>query len=172
MGRGFLALYRATADRKWLTRASAAADFIAANFPARKGTATSAQSRPDRSRPTPQIDQNISLARFANLLARYTARRAHRAMAESAMRYLADPHIALSEITEPGILLADDELHSDPLHLTVKGAKADPAATALFATLQHLPQWYKRVEWWDKAQGPLPNPDVDYPSPKPRPHLC
>ena len=32
MGRAFLALYRATADRAWLAKASAAADFIAANF--------------------------------------------------------------------------------------------------------------------------------------------
>jgi uncharacterized protein YyaL (SSP411 family) len=46
------------------------------------------------------------------------------------------------------------------------GAKADPAAAPLFATVQHLPQWYKRVEWWDKAEGNLPNADVSYPSPK------
>jgi uncharacterized protein YyaL (SSP411 family) len=82
------------------------------------------------------------------------------------MRYLADPHIALSEITEAGILLADDELHADPLHLTAMGAKGDPAAKVLFSTLQHLPPWYKRVEWWDKAEGELPNADVSYPSPK------
>jgi hypothetical protein len=22
---------------------------------------------------------------------------------------------------------------------------------------------YKRVEWWDRSEGPLPNPDVAYP---------
>ena len=82
------------------------------------------------------------------------------------MRYLADPHVALSEITEPGILLADDELHADPLHLTVMGAKPTPAAKVLFSTMQHLPPWYKRVDWWDKAEGELPNPDVSYPAPK------
>jgi len=165
MGRAFLALYRATADRVWLERASAAANFIAANFATGESGFVSARS----SGPIgalPQLDENISLARFANLLARYSGRPAHRALAESAMRYLADPRIALSEITEPGILLADDEVHADPLHLTAMGAKADPAAKILFSTLQHLPPWYKRVEWWDKAEGELPNADVSYPSPK------
>src|SRR5581483_8517083 len=114
----------------------------------------------------PQTAENISLARFANLLAHYTGKPEHRAMAETAMRYLADPKIALDEITEPGILLADDELHSDPLHLTVMGPKGDDAAAHLFATVERLPSWYKRVEWWDKAEGNLPNPDVSYPSPK------
>ena len=165
MGRAFLALYRASADRTWLTRAAATADFIAANFNRTQGGYISAKtSGPIAAKP--QMDENISLARFANLLARYTGKTEHRAIAESAMRYLADPHVAFAEITEPGILLADDELHSDPLHLTVMGAKSDPAAAPLFATVQHLPQWYKRVEWWDKAEGDLPNPDVSYPSPK------
>jgi uncharacterized protein YyaL (SSP411 family) len=82
------------------------------------------------------------------------------------LRYLAAPAVALSEITEPGILLADDENHADPLHLTVSGAKSDTAASGLFSTLQHLPQWYKRIEWWDRAEGNLPNPDVGYPPTK------
>jgi len=163
MGRAFLALYRTTADRAWLTRAAGAADFIAANFSDRGGGFASARS----SAPIgalPQLDENISLARFANLLAHYTGNAGHKALAETAMRYLAEPRIALSEITEPGILLADDELHADPLHLTVMGAKSDPAAKLLFSTLQHLPPWYKRIEWWDKTD--LPNADVSYPSPK------
>jgi hypothetical protein len=25
------------------------------------------------------------------------------------------------------------------------------------------PRLYKRVDWWDKREGPLPNPDVQYP---------
>jgi uncharacterized protein YyaL (SSP411 family) len=165
MGRAFLALYRASADRAWLARAAASADFIAANFARAQGGYVSAKSNGPIAA-TAQLDENISMARFANLLARYTGKPGHRAIAESAMRYLADPKVALAEVTDPGILLADDELHSDPLHLTIKAAKADPDAKALFAAVQHLPQWYKRVEWWDKAEGDLPNPDVSYPSPK------
>ncbi|HXR62276.1 MAG TPA: DUF255 domain-containing protein [Rudaea sp.] len=165
MGRAFLALYRATADRAWLARAAAAADFIAANFAGTPAGFVSART----SGPIgalPQLDENIWLARFANLLARYTGNAGHHALAEAAMRYLAEPRVALSEITEAGILLADDELHADPLHLTAMGAKGDPSAKLLFSTLQHLPPWYKRVEWWDKAEGDLPNADVSYPSPK------
>jgi uncharacterized protein YyaL (SSP411 family) len=165
MGRAFLALYRATADRAWLTRAAAAADFISANFADKHAGFASARSAGPIGA-LPQLDENISLARFANLLARYTGKAGHHALAEAAMRYLAEPRVALSEITEPGILLADDELHADPLHLTAMGAKGDPAAKLLFSTLQHLAPWYKRVEWWDKAEGDLPNADVSYPSPK------
>ena len=114
----------------------------------------------------PLIEENISLARFANLLAHYTGRESDRTVAEAALRFLADPHVALDSITEPGILLADDEAHADPLHLTVVGAKSDDAAKVLFSTMQHLPPWYKRIEWWDKSDGALPNPDVSYPAPK------
>jgi len=165
MGRAFLALYRATADRAWLARASAAADFIAANFTRPNGGFVSARSTGPIAA-QPQTEENISLARFANLLARYDGRSEHRALAEAALRYLAAPKIALAELTEPGILLADAELHTDPLHLTVSGAKGDPEAAALFSTLQHLPQWYKRIDWWDRREGDLPNPDVSYPPTK------
>jgi uncharacterized protein YyaL (SSP411 family) len=165
MGRAFLALYRATADRAWLARAGAAADFISRNF-ARQSAGYIGAKTTGPIAAVPRTEENISLARFANLLARYTGKAEHRAIAESAVRYLADPKIALDEITEPGVLLADDELHADPLHLTVMGAKSDAAAAQLFATVHHLPPWYKRVEWWDKAEGDLPNADVSYPSPK------
>jgi len=63
-----------------------------------------------------------------------------------APKFLADPRVARGEITEPGILLADDELHIDPLHLTITGAKADPAGKVLFSTVQHLPPWCRCVE--------------------------
>jgi hypothetical protein len=165
MGRAFLALYRATADRAWLTRAGAAADFIAAHFVRAQGGLMSAgTSGPIPA--APQIDENISVARFANLLAAYGGKTERRALAENALRWLADPHVALAEITEPGILLADDEMHADPLHVTVLAAKHDVAGRELFSALQHLPPWYKRIDWWDKSEGPLPNPDVSYPAPK------
>ena len=49
-------------------------------------------------------------------------------------------------------------------YLTVLAGKHDAAGKELFAALQHLPPWYKRIDWWDKAEGPLPNPDVSYPA--------
>ena len=165
MGRAFLALYRASADRVWLARASAAADFIAANFLRAEGGLVSAKTGGPIAA-QPQMEENISAARFANLLAHYDGKVEHRALAENALRWLADPHIALGEITEPGILLADAELHADPLHLTVLAAKGNADGKVLFSTMQHLPSWYKRIDWWDKTEGPLQNPNVSYPAPK------
>ncbi len=161
MGRAFLALYRATAERAWLTRASAALDFVDAHFKSKQGYASAQGSGPIAA--TAQTAENIALARFANLTARYSGKDAHRSIAKHALAYLAQPRIALETITEPGILLADEEAAADPLHLTVVGGKSDPAAGALFAALQRLPGAYKRIEWWDKNEGPLPDPDVAYP---------
>lgn len=161
MGRAFLALYRATAERTWLTRAGAALDFIEAHFKSQQGYASAQSSGPIAA--TAQTAENISLARFANLCARYTGKDAHRAIAKHALAYLAQPRIALESITEPGVLLADAEAASDPLHLSVVGAKSDSVARALFGALQRLPGAYKRIEWWDKTEGALPNPDVAYP---------
>src|SRR6516162_1646648 len=62
-----------------------------------------------------------------------------------------------------GILLADGEIGAAPLHLAIVGRKIDPAARALFAAALKQPVAYKRVEWWDKDEGALPNPDVQYP---------
>ncbi|MEO7012862.1 MAG: hypothetical protein ABI127_01030, partial [Dokdonella sp.] len=72
-----------------------------------------------------------------------------------------------------GLLLIDNELARPPLHLTVVGAKDDPKSRELFVALQHLPEWYKRIDWWDRAAGPLPNPDVQYPPvKKPAAFVC
>jgi uncharacterized protein YyaL (SSP411 family) len=164
MGRGFLALYRATAERIWLTRAATSLDFIDAHFKTARGYVSAQSSGPIAA--TAQVEENISLARFADLAARYTGSERATTVAKTAMGFLAEPRVALDTITEPGILLADDELGRDPLHLTVVGSKQDEVAKALFLTMQRLPSWYKRIEWWDRSEGALPNPDVTYPAPK------
>ena len=162
MGRAFLALYRASAERVWLERASAAADFIEKNFRTTPAGYVSARSNgPIAS--LPQIEENIALARYANLLSRYTGKAEQHATAQHAMRYLADPAVALASLTEPGVLIADAEIAVEPLHLTVVGAKSDARAAELFAGVQRAFAPYKRIEWWDRSEGPLPNPDVAYP---------
>ena len=113
--------------------------------------------------PRPQVDENIAVARFANLLAHHTGDARYRAQAEHAMRLLATGPIALARRTEPGILLIARELAEDPAHLTVVGAKSDPAAQALYRAARARPGVYRRLDWWDAAEGPLPNPDVRYP---------
>lgn len=166
MARAFLALYRATADRIWLKRARWLGQYIQLNFgyPAAGFAGGTDDGSPLP--PAPNIDENISLARFANLLSHYTGDDQFQEMAEHAISYLAKPKVATRRISEPGILLAADELSRDPLHLTIVGGKNDPAAQSMYDTARRYPGWYKRIEWWDKSEGPLPNPDVRYPQMK------
>ena len=48
--------------------------------------------------------------------------------------------------------------------MTVIGPKGDPAARALHHAALRVPGVYRRVEWWNRAEGPLPNADVAYPA--------
>jgi uncharacterized protein len=144
MGGAFLALYTVTADADWLHRAAAAAQFINANFKSESGFSTSSNSA--TLRPTQQVDENVALARFANLLNYYSGDATYREMAEHAMRYLAAPGVAERRgFQVGGLLLADRELSSPPLHITVVGAKDDPAAGSLFLTALRQPASYKRM---------------------------
>ncbi len=162
LGRALLQLHRSTGERAWLTQAAAAADFIDARFRATSGYASAARGNSPIA-PAAQIDENIALARFGNALARYTGKPAHRDIAARALAYLAQEPVALARITEAGILLADREIGRDPLHLTVIGARDDAAAAALHAAALRVPAAYKRLEWWDRSDGPLPSADVAYP---------
>ena len=162
-GRAFLALYAATADRAWLDRAKAAADFAALTFAAKDRVGlVSALSTSRFAPPVPQRDENVAVARFANLLFRYTGRASDRRLAETAMRFLARPDVA-RRFTTASVLLADAELSSEPAHMTVVGPRADPRSRELLAAALADPTAYKRVELWDRAEGPLPSSDVEFP---------
>ncbi len=163
MGRAFLQLYRVTADRRWLTLAADAANFIARTFAAGDaGFLSGAAGGPVTA--TANIDENISAVRFLNLLAHTTGDEQFSDAAEFGMRYLATPAIATQRREESGILLAASELGHAPGHFTVVGAKQDMVAAALYKVALNQAGWYQRVEWWDLDEGPLPNPDVQYPS--------
>jgi uncharacterized protein len=168
MERAFLSLYGATADRTWLTDAEAAMKFIDANFSDKQGAGFDSSKTPtDRAyAPHPDRDENIAVARAANLLFHVTADEADKKIADRAMRYVAaDPVVFRLPASSP--LLADFELTNEPLHLTIVGRKDDPAAKGLFDQALRYPSNYKRLEWWDPSHGDagrLPNPDVQYPS--------
>ncbi len=171
MGRAFLALHAVTGEREWLARARAAAGFLISRFANREdpGFATVALPAADAPAagpfaPTMQQDENVAAARFFNLLHRYTGDGSYRAAAHRAARYLATPAIARSRpISVGGILLADRELATEPLHVCVIGPKDDARARALHAAALRAPVAYRRIEWWDRREGPLPNRDVEYP---------
>ena len=156
MGQAALALYETTADRAWLERAEAAAGFIDRTFRAEDAGFVTAKGFP-RNR-----SENVEVARFANLLRRYTGKAGHEAIAKSAMRYLSTPGIAKKPFAS-AVLLADRELAGEPVHVVVVGKKGDTKALALFRAALALPASYRRVEWWDPAEGALPNADVEYP---------
>ena len=50
------------------------------------------------------------------------------------------------------------------MHLTVVGKKTDATAKALYKAALAYTAIHKRVEWWDRDEGPLRNPDVRYPT--------
>jgi len=177
MGRAYLSLYEVTGDRSYLTRARLAADFIGRHFIVDKQpgfvTAEAKESQGANSvahgellvlAPQPLLDENVMAARFANLLFQYTGSQAYKDYGYRALRYLAQPLVVNQrQIFVAGILLADSENHSTPLHVTIVGGKSDDAAKALFAQAIKLPAIYKRVEWYDKVEGALPNADTELP---------
>src|SRR3954451_9974540 len=81
------------------------------------------------------------------------------------MGYLASPDVtATRRWLVGGILLADQEMTVEPLHVTIVGRKDDPAARELFAAARATPRSYFRLEWYDPAEGPLPRMQVQFPN--------
>jgi uncharacterized protein YyaL (SSP411 family) len=164
MAEAATALYRSTAEQRYLALASEFAEVIARDH---RDTAGFMVRRPEPgakgvlAKPVKQIDENAAATRLFNLLARDTGRKDFRDSAEHGMRYL----IALAEddLVVPGALLADRELSREPAHVTIVGARDDPAAQALYATARQYPTRYLRIEWLDRREGPLPAADVEYP---------
>ena len=162
MARAFISLHAVTADRAWLRRAEEAVRFADARFKGDSGYVTAIGAA--ALKPKPQVDENAAMARVANLLHHYTGKAEYRRIAEHAMRFVAAPVVVDWRGIQVGAnLLADREFTSPPLHLAVVGARDDPAAEALFRAALAHPATYKRVEWWDRREGPLPNADVPYP---------
>ncbi len=164
MGRAMLALYSATGQREWLDRARRVrAQFARYVAPNGAGYLSSPQRASNRLKPRPHIDENLDVARFANLLHRYTGDPRDQAAGAIALRYVSDADVALRLGVQPGVLLASDEAGVDPLHITVVGPRGDPRALALHKAALRQPAGYRRVEWWDPKDGPLVNADVQYP---------
>jgi uncharacterized protein YyaL (SSP411 family) len=166
MAKALLALHRSTGDREWLTRAQAAADFIAKTFidPATDGFIASASPDAQQlTKPIKQREDDVTAVRMFALLSAYTGEVRYREIAESGMGYLTSPPILEAFGFLPDVLLAEDELRNEPVHVTIVGARDDPRSAALYHSALAYPLVNKRAEWWDKREGKLANPDVDYP---------
>jgi uncharacterized protein len=180
MARAFLNLYTATADREWLARAQQSLHFIASHFANADGAGflTAAVPTDHAYKPRhvykehPERDENIALARVANLAFHYTGDAALQQISKDAIRFPVTPEIA-REYGAGGTLLADLELTAPPIHLTIVGHKDAAESHELFAIALQFPSGYKRVEWWDKREGALANADVEYPElSKPAAFVC
>jgi len=114
MGQAYLALYRATKEKRWLEDATAAMTFIAANFGARNGVGYLTSKEPtDRySQVFAERDENIGLARFANALYRETGDAKARAVTEQTMRYLVTPAIATRPLSGGELLAVYETTHA------------------------------------------------------------
>lgn len=150
-GKGFLALHQVTGDPVWLTRAGAAADFIARNFvhPESAGAA-SAVVHSAFDRPTYHRDENIQLARFANLLYHHTHKEQHKQLRDQALGYLALPEIAL-EYNTGGVLLADWEATHEPVHFTLGGGSGKTMRQAVL----EYPDLYRLITEEAQPDGAL-----------------
>lgn len=167
MGQAFLALYRSTSHRQFLARAAAAAGFIEDRFvdPATGGW-FSGTVQPHSSvlgKPVKSRDENIAAVRFLNLLFQFSGDERWRQAAERGFGYLASPAVLEAADFLPGVLSAEREMQRDPAHITVVGGRGDAAAERLYRAALTYPGLYKRAEWWDPAEGKLPNHDVEYP---------
>ncbi|MDO9452890.1 MAG: DUF255 domain-containing protein [Stagnimonas sp.] len=110
MARAALALHGVTRDADWLAVAERAASAMALHFAAEGGGYLTAVAE-GATLPPPRVTaENIDAARFYAALAKATGKAEYLADGRHALRWLALPEVAGGTLTEPGILLAADEL--------------------------------------------------------------
>jgi hypothetical protein len=167
MTQAFLALYRSTGERGWLNHATDTLNFIDANL-RQADAGFVAAPRPKKGRgvfsETVRLpDQNAALVRAANMANRYTGNPRYRKLALHGMKYLAAVAAAADGQLLPDILLADRELSMAPIHIAIVGGKRNPAARLLHAAALRYPADYLQIDWLDRAEGELPNHEIQYP---------
>ncbi len=144
MGRALLQLHRVTFDQTFLEHAGKT--LLAINRRFRHPDSGFITSSVKASRHTPrQIDENISLARFANLVFHYTGDTRYRTLAEHAFRYLSIFEVATSRMEEAGILLLEQELQVPPLTFHIESSELDTFNNPFMDIAWRHPGWYKRL---------------------------
>tara|TARA_R110000782_G_scaffold147196_10_gene240010 strand:+ start:1015 stop:2340 length:1326 start_codon:yes stop_codon:yes gene_type:complete len=146
MARAMFQLYRATLDKKYLKQACDSTHFINRNFKNEICGYNSKLHSKNESTPPRQIDENISLTRFSNLLSYYSDDREFTKMAKHGLRYLCIPEVATARMEEAGILLIDREMSSAPLIITISGKRYDPVFKEFVNIAQRNTGWYKLIK--------------------------
>ena len=152
MASAFLSIYEASASREWLARAKFTADYILKESIRNEASKLS-------------IANNIKFGRFLNKLYHYSTRKIYKVEAIQILQHLSnDENVDLITKSEPGVLILNDELSSEPLHITIVGSKRALEARKLFKSALTSPLYYSRIEWFDSNEGRLLNHDVEYPN--------
>ncbi len=144
MGRALLQLYRVTFKRTFLEYAGKTLHAIQQRF--RHADSGYLTSTDNGCKQVPrQIDENISLARFANLMFYYKGESVFRDMAEHAFSYLSVFEIATSRMEEAGILLLEQELQGPPLTFYIETSAGDIFNNPFMDIAWRHPGWYKHM---------------------------
>jgi uncharacterized protein YyaL (SSP411 family) len=147
MARAMLQLYRVTFDKKYLNYACESAEFIHKNFKNKLcGYNTRLASKNDTSPPR-QIDENIALTRFTNLLSYYNEQPLFKKMTKQGLRYCCIPEVATARMEEAGILLIDREISMSPLTININGDKHDPVINEFINIAHRHEGWYKQINF-------------------------
>ena len=147
MARAMLQLYRATFDKQYLYYACESAAFMHKHFINKLCGYNTRVSMDSNSSATRQIDENISLTRFANLLSFYSNKPLFKNMTKQGLHYLCIPEVATARMEEAGILLIDREVLTSPLTININGNKED-AIVKEFINIAHRHEgWYKSIRF-------------------------
>ena len=145
MARAMLQLYRNTFEEKYLKYSCESLDFINQNFRNNYyGYYNKIMHVDDNTQPR-QIDENISLTRFANLLAYYSGEEKFNKISKHGLRYLSIPEIATARIEEAGILLVDREIQTPPLTININGDKNNKQVRNFLEIARKQKGWYKLI---------------------------
>jgi uncharacterized protein len=146
MARAMLQLYRATFEQKYLDYACASTEFIYKNFRNKLcGYNTRLVTKNDTSPPR-QIDENISITRFTNLLSFYSDNPLFKKMTKHGLRYCCIPEVATARMEEAGILLIDREVLASPLTININGNKNEPLVNEFINIAHRYAGWYKLIK--------------------------
>ena len=146
MARALLQIYRNTLDKKYLKYSSESLNFINKNFRSKFFGFYNKISTHGNDSSICQIDENISLTRFANLMKYYTNENKFDEITKHGLRYLSIPEVATARIEEAGVLLVDLETQTTPLTINISGNIANPKTTEFLNIARRKEGWYKLIK--------------------------
>ena len=153
VARAALQMYRITMKPDYLQHASTVSRFIRTNFYNPDGGFNASARLDTKESNCRQIDENICLARFLNLLHYYLDEESFLHMARHGLAYLSTPEVATSRIEEAGILLLDEELNTTPLKIQIIANDAPGRAAKLAESALRYSGWYKVIHCQESIPG-------------------